>query len=224
MIRNKGGDRMDPRFPAAVLAMLVAASILAAGCTGEKGGPQPLPTPLTVTPRRTVTPVPVTPTPVETMATTVPVTPVIPVVAPVWTPGSITQEGSSILIQGPVMGYKAPQGDYLAEIRFTVVKAPRADPVTFEIPSTQIVFKKTGTNPYAVNYLILSGDLNGDRILDPGESFLVSIPFTSDAPQYAIYGGQRFTMTIKNPPQPDIVVATGVPTVLPSDPVVLASA
>ena len=211
---------MDLRFATVVLAMVVIGSILAAGCTGEQGGsPTTAPTP-TMPTRRTVTPVPVTTTPVQTMATTVPVTTVVP---PAWMPGSITQEGSSILIDGAVMGYKSSQGNYLDEIRFTVVLAPRAEPVTFEIPETQIIFTKTGSNPYAVNYLILSGDLNGDRILDPGERFVVSIRFTSDASQYAIYAGQQFTMAIKNPPRPQVYVSASAPPVLTSDPMVLAT-
>ena len=211
---------MDLRFATVVLAVLVIGSIIAAGCTGETGGSRtPVPT-QTMPTRRTVTPVPVTTTPVPTVATTVPVTTAVP---PAWTPGSITQDGSSILIDGDVTGYKSPQGNYLDEIRFTVVKAPRAEPVTFEIPSTQIIFTKTGSNSYAVNYLILSGDLNGDRILDPGERFVVSIRFTSDASQYAIYAGQKFTMAIKNPPQPQVLVSASAPPVLTSDPMILAT-
>ena len=212
---------MKIRFPVAVLVVLLACLILAAGCTGGTGGSQPPARTLTIPTTRPATPMPVTTAPVQTEATTAPVTTVI---VPAWTPGTITQDGTSILIRGDVLGYKASQGNYLAEIRFKVVKAPRAEPVTFEIPSTQIIFKKSGINPYGVNYEILSGDLNGDRILDEGERFLVRIRFTSDASQYAIYGGQTFTMAIKNPPRPDVLVTASAPAVLTSDPVVLASA
>jgi hypothetical protein len=142
--------------------------------------------------------------------------------APVWTPGTITQEGAAIQIREDVFGYKAPTAGYLSEIRFSVEKAPRAEPVTFEIPNTQMIFTKPGNPQYGVNYLILSGDINGNRILEEGETFLVSIPFTSDAPQYAIYAGQQFTMSIKNPPQPPVIVTLSAPPILTTDPMVLA--
>ena len=94
-----------------------------------------------------------------------------------------------------------------------MAKAPRAEPVTFEVPNTQIIFSKGGQQ-FGVNYLILSGDVNGNRILEDGETFEVSIPFTSESPQYEIYAGQKFTMAIKNPPQPQVTVTTEAPPVL----------
>ncbi|MDD1668781.1 MAG: hypothetical protein LUO97_03170 [Methanomicrobiales archaeon] len=209
------------RLFASVLAVLVVCLILSSGCTGQTGEtPTPAPT-LTIATTRPPTPVPVTTTPVQTATRTSAVT---PVVTPAWTPGSVVQTGSAILIQGDILGYKSNQGNFFDEIRFTVALAPRAEPVTFEIPNTQIVFTKTGNPQYAVNYLILSGDENRNGILEKGESFLVSIPFTSDASQYAIYNGQKFTMAIKNPPQPQISVTTEAPPVLTVDPTVLARA
>ncbi|MDD1665202.1 MAG: hypothetical protein LUQ32_07580, partial [Methanomicrobiales archaeon] len=81
-----------------------------------------------------------------------------------------------------------------------------------------------GGQPYTVNYLILSGDVNGNRILEDGETFLVSIPFTSESPQYEIYAGEKFTMTIQNPPQSRVIVTTQAPSVLTDKPMVLARA
>jgi hypothetical protein len=161
----------------------------------------------------------VTPTPVRTETTQTPVT---PAPAPAWTPGIVAQSGGAILIKDDVVGLKSAQGNYIDEIRFTVVKVPRAEPVTFEIPNTQIVFKKTGPE-FAVNYLILSGDMNGNQILEDGEAFLVSIPFPPQSPQYEIYAGQEFTMTIMNPPQPPVIVTATAPPVL-TDSMILARA
>ena len=201
----------QPRFLAPALVVLVTCSILAAGCTGQNQGSQPPASTMTIPTTRPVTPVEVTTLPGQpaTIVTTIPSI----VVTPQYTPGTVLQAGSAILIQGDVIGYKSAVGNFIDEIRFNVVKAPRADPVTFDVPNTQIIFTKGGQQ-YGVNYLILSGDLNGNRILEDGETFQVSIPFTSEASQYAIYAGQMFTMTIQNPPQPRVTIVTGAPSVL----------
>ncbi len=206
---------------AAVLGLLVIGSILISGCTGEKAPPQPPASTLTIPTTRPVTPVPATTPPVQI---TTPYIPPTPMVTPGWTPGRIDQEGAAIQIQGDVSGYKSPQANYISEIRFTVELARGAEDVTFEIPNTQIIFTKTGTPQYGVNYVILSGDENGNRILEDGETFIVSIFFTSDSSQYAIYSGQKFTMAIKNPPQPQVLVTASAPPVLTSEPMVLAAA
>jgi len=198
------------RFLAPVLAALVVCSILASGCTGEKGVSQPPASVKTMPTTRPATPVPVTTTPVLPGTPTIPFT---PGVTPAWTPGTVAQAGAAALIQGDITGLKSARGNFIEEIRFTLVKAPQAEPVTFEIPNTQIVFTKGGQQ-YGVNYLILSGDVNGNRILEDGETFLVSIPFTSESPQYEIYAGEMFTMTIQNPPQPRVTVTTQAPSVL----------
>jgi hypothetical protein len=208
------------RYLAAVLAGLVVCLILVAGCTGQKGETQPPASTLTIT-TRPVTQVPVTSAPVRTGTTTIPVT---PGVSPVWTPGTVSQEGTAIRIQGDVEGYKSSQGNFIDEIRFSIALAPRAEPVTFEIPNTQIIFSKTGTPQYGVNYLILSGDVNGNNILEDGETFLVSIRFTSDARQYLIFAGQPFTMAIQNPPQPPVIVTATAPPVLTDEPMILTTA
>jgi hypothetical protein len=200
---------------AAVLAALVACSILASGCTGENGRNQPPASILTIPPTR-ATPVPQTPAPVQTGTTANPVT---PGVTPPWTPGTVAQTGAAILIQGDITGLKSARGNFIDEIRITVVKAPRAEPVTFEIPNTQIIFTKYGVQ-FGVNYLILSGDVNGNQILEEGETFKIKVPIQ---PPYEIYPGQAFTMTIKNPPQPEVTVTAGAPPVL-ANTVVLARA
>jgi len=208
------------RFLATVLAALVVCSILGSGCTGQKGESQPPASTLTIATTRPVTPFPETPTPVQPGTTTNPPT---PFVTPVWTPATVAQAGTAILIRGDVLGLKSATGNFIEEIRFTVVKAPRAEAVTFEIPNTQIIFTKGGQQ-FGVNYLILSGDVNGNRILEDGETFLVSVPFTSESPQYEIYAGEKFTMTIQNPPQPRVIVTTQAPSVLTDEPMVLARA
>jgi hypothetical protein len=215
---KRGRDMAQLRYLAAALAGLVVCLILFAGCTGQKGETQPPASTLTIT-TRPVTPVPVTSAPVRTATTTIPVT---PGVTPVWTPGSVIQAGASIQIQGDILGLRSASGNYIDEIRFTAVKAPRAEPVTFEIPNTQIIFKKSGPE-FTNNYLILSGDVNGNQILEEGETFLVSIPLPPQSPQYDIYPGQKFTMVIRNPPQPDVTVATQAPPVLTDEPMVLAT-
>jgi hypothetical protein len=203
---------------AAVLGFLVMSSILTAGCTGEKVPPQPPASTITIPTTRqvTVTPEPWTPGPVQT---TTPGTPPTAAFTPVWTPGSIAQEGTAILIRGDVLGYKSPTSSYIDEIRFTVVKAPRVDPVTLDIPQTQIVFTRDGKQ-YAVNYLQVSGDENGDRILDEGEAILVSVPFQ---PPNVIYTNQKFIMAIQTPPYPQVMVTGIAPPVLTTEPMVLAS-
>jgi len=99
-----------------------------------------------------------------------------------------------------------------------VVKAPRAEPVTFEIPNTQIIFTRNGEE-FGTNYQILSGDENGDQILGEGEDFLVRVPLP---PQDRLYPGQKFTLAIKNPPSRQVTVTAEVPPVLTGEPVVLA--
>ena len=199
-----------PGSLALVLAVLTVVSILFSGCTGQNGASQPPASILTIPTTRPATPFPVTSTPIQPGPTTIPPT---PAVTPVWTPGFVAQDGAAIIIRGDVIGLKSPTGNFIDEIRFTVVKDPRAEPVTFEIPSTQIIFARSGP-PYGVNYLILSGDVNGNRILENGETFVVSIHFTSDSPQYDIFAGQAFTMTIQNPPLPRVIVTTQAPPVL----------
>jgi hypothetical protein len=220
---------MKSRFPsvlqAVVLALLVMGAVLAPGCTGEKGQSQPPASLLTVTARRPVTPVLTTPGPVLTGTASTPTPPAATLAAtPAWVPGTVVQEGSAILIEGDVTGYKSPRGNFIDEIRFMVHLAPRAEPVTFEVPNTQIIFTRAGTYQYGVNYLVLSGDLNQNGILEPGEDFLVSIPISPESPQYEIYAGEKFTMAIKNPPQPQVTVTTSAPPVLSTDPMILARA
>ncbi|HVP24801.1 MAG TPA: hypothetical protein VMS81_02350 [Methanomicrobiales archaeon] len=205
------------RFTAAVLFVFMACLILSSGCTGQQGETQPPASTLTLPTTRPVTPAPVTPTPVQTV-TTMPAATTI--VTPVFTPGTVSQSGSAILIQGDVAGYKAAAGNFIDEIRFNVVKAPRAEPVTFEIPNTQVIFTMNGRE-FGVNYIPISGDVNGNRILEDGETFLVSITL---APPNLIYAGQVFTMTIQNPPQPNVVLAARVPSVFTDDQIVLAKA
>jgi len=209
------------RFMAAALAALAVCAVLATGCTGGEAPPQPPASTLTIaTTTRPATPVPSTPPPVLTGTTPVPYTTGI---TPSYTPGSVAQAGSAILITGDVDGYKSPVGNFLDEIRFSVVKAPRAEDVTFEIPNTQIIFTKNGQS-LGVNYQILSGDQNGNNVLEDGETFVVSIPFLAETPQNDIFAGQGFTMSIQNPPQPRITVTTSAPAALTDDPMVLARA
>jgi len=212
-------------FPVMVLAMFVAGAVFAAGCTGEKGQSQPPASLLTPTTRPPITPAPTTPGHVTATTTAAPVPPVTTVTTPpVYVPGTVSQEGSAILIDGDVTGYKSSRGDFIDEIRFMVRLAPRAEPVTFDVPNTQIIFTRAGIPQYGVNYLVLSGDENGNRILEPNETFLVSIPLSPESPQYEIYAGEEFTMAIKNPPNPQVTVITSAPPVLTADPMVLASA
>jgi hypothetical protein len=119
-----------------------------------------------------------------------------------------------------MMGLRSAGGAFIDEIRFQAVKAPRAETVTFEVPNTQIVFSKSGVE-FAVNYFPLSGDVNGDRILDEGEIFLVSIPLQ---PPNVIYRNQAFTMAIKTPPYQPVLVSAAAPPVLTADPMILARA
>jgi hypothetical protein len=204
------------RFAAAVLLVLVVGSILASGCTGNSGGQQPPASVMTIPTRRTVTPVPETPAPVITVTTVLPTR----VVTPAWTPGSIIQDGTALLIQGDVEGLKYPTANYIDEIRFTVVKSPRADEVPLDTIYTQIVFTKSGM-PYTVNYLPVSGDLNRDRVLDEGETILISIPLQ---PPNVIYANEKFTMAIKTPPYAQVLVTASAPPVLSNDPMILARA
>jgi hypothetical protein len=204
-------------YTAAAFSVFMACLILSCGCTGQQGETQPPASTLTLPTTRPATPTPVTPTPVQTV-TTVPAATTI--VTPGYTPGTITQAGSAILIKGDVVGYRAAAGNYIDEIRFNIVKDPRAEPVTFEIPNTQIIFTKGGVH-FGVNYLILSGDMNGNTILEDGETFLVSIPLA--APNL-IYAGQTFTIAIQNPPQQQVIVTTQAPSVLSDQPMILARA
>ena len=208
------------RFLAAVLASLMICSILSSGCTGQTGETQPPASTLTIATTRPATPVPETTPPVITGTTPIPYT---TGVTPTFTPGTVAQAGAAILIRGDVLGLKSATGNFIKEIQFTVVKAPQAEPVTFEVPNTQIIFTKGGQQ-FGVNYLILSGDVNGNRILEDGETFEVSIPFTPESPQYEIYAGEKFTMTIQNPPQPRVIATTQAPSVLTDEPMVLAQA
>ena len=195
------------RFLAAVLAALVICSILSAGCTGQKGESQPPASTLTIPTTRPATPVPVTSTPVQPGTTTNPPT---PVVTPEWTPGTVAQGGAVVLITGDVLGLKSVRGTFIDEIQFTVVKAPRAEAVTFEIPNTQIIFTKFGVQ-FGVNYQITGRhNDNGDLVLDDGEAFDISIPIQTP---YEIYPGQKFTMAIKTP-QTQVTVTTEAPPVL----------
>ena len=220
IILREGVTLIQIRFLAAVLAALVVCAILSSGCAGQNGESQPPASTLTIPTTRQATPVPATSTPVQPGTTTNPPT---TVVTPEWTPATIPQAGAAILITDDVIGFKSATGNFIEEIRFPVAKAPRAEAVTFEIPNTQIIFTKGGQQ-FGVNYLILSGDGNGNRILEDGETFLVSIPFTSESPQYEIYAGEKFTMTIQNPPQPRVIVTTQAPPVLTDEPMVLARA
>ena len=196
-----------PAFLFMALAALLVSLILASGCAGQKEESQPPASTYTISTTRPAVPVPETSTPVQPGTTTNPPT---PGGTPVWTPGTVTQAGAAIFIQGDVIGLKPARGNFIDEIRFTVVKAPRAESVTFEVPNTQIIFTKFGEQ-FGTNYQILSGDENGDHILDEGETFVVQI---SILPPYEVYAGQKFTMAIKNPPQPQVTVTTEAPPVL----------
>lgn len=203
------------RFPAAVLAALVVCSILASGCTAQNGGSQPPAFTMTIATRRPTIPVPETPMPVQTGTTAKPAT---PGVTSVWTPGIVYQTGAAILIKGNVIGLKSARGPFIDAIQFTVVKAPQAEPVNFEIQNTQIIFTKFGQQ-FGTNYqIILRENANEDKILEEGESFVISVPIQ---PPFEIYAGQKFSMAIKNPPQPQITVTTEAPPVL-KDSMVLA--
>jgi hypothetical protein len=195
------------RFLAPVLTALVVVSILASGCTGQEGVSQPPASTMTVPTTRPATPVPVTTVTVLPRTTTIPYS---PVVTPSWTPGTVTQAGAAVLITGNVVGLKSARGTFIDEIRFTVVKAPKAEPVTFEIPNTQIIFTKFGVQ-FGVNYQITGRhNDNGDLVLDDGEAFDISIPIQTP---YEIYPGQKFTMAIKTP-QTQVTVTTEAPPVL----------
>jgi hypothetical protein len=209
---------MESRSVAVFLVVLMMGSILASGCTGDTAGSQPPASVVTVTTRKPVTPAVTTTMPlpaVTTAATTVP-----PVVTPPWRPGDITQGEGSVLISGDVVGLKSPVGNFIDEIRFTVVKAPRVEPVTFEIPNTQIIFTRYGQQ-FGTNYQILSRrNGNGDVLLEEGEAFDVSVPIQNP---YEIFPGQKFTMAIKIP-QTQVLLSTSAPPVLTKEPMVLASA
>ena len=202
------GFMVQLRFLAAVLAALMISSILFSGCTGQKGESQPPASTLTIATTRPPTPVHETITPVQPGTTTNLPT---PGVTPGWTPGTVAQGGAGILIRGDVTGLKSTRGNFIDEIRFTVVKAPRVEPVTFEIPNTQIIFTKFGVQ-FGTNYQIIGRtNDNGDFVLDEGESFDISVPIQTP---YEIYTGQKFTMAIKNPPQSQVIVTTEAPPVL----------
>lgn len=199
-----------------VIAGILVCSILTSGCTGEKAPPQPPASTVTIRTGRPTTPVPETPAP--SPAETIP-TPVTPAPTPEWTPGTVSQGGAALLISGDVVGIRAPQGNFIDELRFTLVKAPRAEPVTLAIPDTQIILTKFGRE-FGTNYLILSGDENRDQVLDEGETFVLRVIIP---PPYEIYAGQKFTMAIKSPPRPQVTVTAEAPPVL-SDRQVLARA
>jgi hypothetical protein len=207
MIPERGRFMVQRRSLAAVLAALMISSILFSGCTGQKGESQPPASTVTIPTTRPATPVPMATTPVLPGTTTIPFT---PGPTPAWTPGTVAQGGAGILIRGDVTGLKSARGNFIDEIRFTVVKAPRAEPVTFEIPNTQIIFTKFGQQ-FGTNYLIIGRDNdNGDFILDDGESFDISVAIP---PPDEIYPGQKFTMAIRTP-QPKVTVTTEAPPVL----------
>jgi hypothetical protein len=189
-----------------IIAITLVCSILASGCTGEKVPPQPPASPVTIPTGRPTTMVPETPTPAPTETTATPITPV----TPDWTPGIVSQGGAAILVQGDVIGLRSAQGNFIDELRFTIVRSYRAEPVTFAIPDTQIIFTKFGRE-FGTNYLILSGDENVNQILDEGETFVVRVLIP---PPHEVYPGQEFTMAIKNPPRPQITVTTEAPPVL----------
>jgi hypothetical protein len=218
IILREEGYMVQLRSLAAFLGALMICSILSSGCSGQPGASQPPASTLTIpTTTRQATPVPMTPTPVQPGTTTNPPT---PGVTPSWTPGTVAQSGATILITGDVVGLKSTRGNFIDEIRFTVVKAPRVEPVTFEIPNTQIIFTKFGVQ-FGTNYQIIGRhNDNGDNILDEGESFDISVPIQTP---YEIYTGQKFTMAIKNPPQSQVIVTTETPPVL-SDSNILARA
>ena len=100
------------------------------------------------------------------------------------------------------------------------MKAPGVNPVTFEIPNTQIIFTKFGEQ-FGTNYQIIGRhNDNGDNILDEGESFDISVPIQTP---YEIYSGQMFTMAIETP-QLGVIVTATAPPVLTDQPMVLATA
>jgi hypothetical protein len=207
MIPERGRFMVQRRSLAAVLAALMISSILFSGCTGQKGESQPPASTLTIATTRPPTPVHETITPVQPGTTTNLPT---PGVTPGWTPGTVAQGGAGILIRGDVTGLKSTRGNFIDEIRFTVVKAPRVESVTFEIPNTQIIFTKFGQQ-FGTNYQIIGRkNDNGDFFLDEGESFDISVPI--QAP-YEIYPGQKFTMAIRTP-QPQVTVTAEAPPVL----------
>lgn len=196
-----------PDLLSLIIAGTLICSILSSGCTGGKVPPQPPATTMTIPTQRPTTPVPETPEPSPAATTTGPVT---PGPTPAWTPGSVTQTGTAILIKGDVIGLRSTRGNYIDELQFTVVKAPRVEPVTVEYPDTQIILVRFGEES-GTNYRILSGDKDGDRELDEGESFVLQVFIP---PPYEVFAGQRFTMAIKNPPRPQITVTTEAPPVL----------
>jgi len=207
-----------PRFAflTLILAAAVISLVIVSGCTGGQVTPQTTPSVPTSPATSSAITVPVTTVPAATAATTGQPP---PVVTPAWTPGTVLQSGSAILITGNVYGLKSTTGNYIDEIRFTAVKNPRADPVTFEIPNTQIIFSKNGVPPFGVNYHILSGDENGDQILGNGETFMVQVFIQ---PPNEIYAGETFTMAIQNPPNQQVIVDAEAPPVLSDQPMVLA--
>ena len=83
-----------------------------------------------------------------------------------------------------------------------------------------MIFTKGGSQ-FGVNYLVLSGDMNGNRILEEGETFRVSVPLQ---PPNVIYPNERFTMAIKTPPSPQVLVSATAPPNLATSPVTLARA
>ncbi|MDD1671249.1 MAG: hypothetical protein LUQ67_08090 [Methanomicrobiales archaeon] len=212
-------DMVRPQLLTTVLAVFLILLSLAPGCTGQ-GGSQPPASTLTIPPTRVTAP-PLTTPPPSPAGTTMPTT--IPEVTPVWTPGTVLQENSAFLIMGNVLGFRSQNGAYIDEIRFSVVKAPRAEPVTFEDQSTQIVFTKGGTR-YSNIYRIIDGDRNGNGLLEEGEAFLISVPLPPQVPERDIYPNQQFTMAIQNPPNAPVIVTATAPRSLTDAPMILATA
>ncbi|HXW98525.1 MAG TPA: hypothetical protein VEI51_02245 [Methanomicrobiales archaeon] len=206
------------RFASALLVVLVISLILACGCSSPgPAGSQPPAATMTIQTRRPTIAEPETTQPAVTATTILPVT---TVVTPVWTPVAVSQAGSAIQIDGDIVGLKSATANAIDEIQFSVVKSPRADPVSFQIPDTQIVFTKNG-GQYTVGYRIISGDLNKDSILDQGEIFMIDVPL---APQYMIYPNEAFTMAIQSPPSTPVTVTTpGLPA-FTGDQIVIARA
>ena len=180
----------------AVLAALVVCSILASGCTGQKGESQPPASTRTIATTRPATPIPITSIPISPGTTP---NPSITGVTPAWTPGTVAQAGAAILIRGDVVGLKSTRGNFIDGIRFTVVKAPRVNPVTFEIPDTQIIFTKFGVQ-FGTNYQIIGRQNdNGDSVLEEGESFDISVPIQ---PPYRDLPGPEVHHGHSDPPNP----------------------
>jgi len=209
---------VNHRYATALLAVLVMSLVLACGCSSPgPAGSQPPAATMTIQTRRPTVAVPETPLPAAT-ETTIP--PVTMVVTPAWTPVTVSQAGSSIQVDGDIVGLKSATGNAIDDIQFSVVKSPRSDPVSFQIPDTQIIFTKNGMQ-YGVGYRIISGDLNKDNILDQGEIFMVDVPL---APQYVIFPNEAFTMAIQNPPSTPVTVTVASMPAITGDQIVIARA